>query len=121
MNVEEWAEKHRRRGHHPYPSPTAENPERWLCECPDAAGTAVWRILTPGQIRQKFAHMRGAAETREQQKRRVDRERMRPLGDLLDHLDGLLTNWEDGTELPYGVLPTVARNFAAQLRGAIHG
>ncbi|UUO00897.1 hypothetical protein [Mycobacterium sp. GA-1199] len=46
---------------------------------------------------------------------------MRPLGDLLDHLDGLLTNWEDGTELPYGVLPTVARNFAAQLRGAIHG
>ncbi|MGV0618403.1 hypothetical protein ABQE58_26310, partial [Mycolicibacterium elephantis] len=57
MNVEEWVQEHGRRGHHPYPSPTADNPERWLCECPDAAGTAVWRILTPRQVEQKFAHL----------------------------------------------------------------
>jgi hypothetical protein len=57
-SVEAWAERHRRDGHHPYPAPTAENPERWECKCdPDAAWTAVWRILTLAQIRQKFAHL----------------------------------------------------------------
>jgi hypothetical protein len=57
-SVEAWAERHRRDGHQPHPAPTAENPERWECKCdPDAAWTAVWRILTPAQVRQKFAHL----------------------------------------------------------------
>jgi len=51
--VEEWADRHRRAGHHPQPTPTNENPERWHCEC-----GGLWRILTPGQIRQKFAHLK---------------------------------------------------------------
>ena len=54
-----WIERHREMGHHPYPSPTTENPERWECRCdPDAKWTAVWRILTVEQIRQKFAHLK---------------------------------------------------------------
>ena len=53
-----WIAHHRDLGHHPYPNPTLENPERWECRCdPDAVWTAVWRILTPAQIRQKFAHL----------------------------------------------------------------
>jgi len=48
-----WIAQHRDLGHHPYPNPTSENPERWDCEC-----HALWRILTPEQIRQKFAHLR---------------------------------------------------------------
>jgi hypothetical protein len=57
-SVDAWAERHRRDGHHPHPAPTAENPEQWQCKCdPDALWTAVWRILTPEQIRQKFAHL----------------------------------------------------------------
>jgi hypothetical protein len=51
--VEEWAERHRRAGHHPQPTPTNENPERWDCDC-----GALWRILTAEQVRQKFAHLR---------------------------------------------------------------
>ncbi len=51
--VEEWAERHRRAGHHLQPAPTNENPERWDCEC-----GGLWRILTPEQIRQKFAHLK---------------------------------------------------------------
>ena len=31
--VEEWAERHSRAGHHPQPTQTNENPERWDCEC----------------------------------------------------------------------------------------
>jgi hypothetical protein len=55
----EWVATHRDQGHHPYPNPTPENPERWECKCdPDAGWVAVWRILTPEQIAQKFAHLR---------------------------------------------------------------
>jgi hypothetical protein len=58
-SVEAWADRHRRDGHHPHPAPTMENPEQWECECdPDAKGTAVWRILTSHQIRQKFSHLK---------------------------------------------------------------
>ena len=54
-----WIEQHRAMGHHPYPAPTIENPERWECKCdPDKPWTAVWRILTVDQIRQKFAHLK---------------------------------------------------------------
>jgi hypothetical protein len=53
-----WIDHHRALGHHPYPAPTSENPERWECKCdPDSAWTAVRRILTPRQIAQKFAHL----------------------------------------------------------------
>jgi len=56
--VEKWVAHHRGLGHHPHPAPTEENPERWECKCdPDAPWTAVWRILTPEQVRQKFAHL----------------------------------------------------------------
>jgi hypothetical protein len=56
--AEAWAQRHRDEGHHPYPAPTKENPERWECKCdPDAKWTAVWRMLTVDQIRQKFAHL----------------------------------------------------------------
>jgi hypothetical protein len=58
-SVEAWAQRHLSEGHQPYPNPTFENPERWDCKCdPDAVWTAVWRILTPKQIRQKFAHLK---------------------------------------------------------------
>ena len=58
-SVEAWADRHRRDGHHPHPAPTTENPEQWECKCdPDATWTAVWRILTIDQIRQKFAHLK---------------------------------------------------------------
>jgi hypothetical protein len=58
-SVEEWVAHHRGQGHNPLPAPTDENPEQWLCKCdPDATWTAVWRILTPEQVRQKFAHLR---------------------------------------------------------------
>lgn len=66
---ERWIASHRQQGHEPYAAPIPENPERWECKCdPDAVWTAVWRILTPGQVRQKFAHLRrkgrnGAAAT----------------------------------------------------------
>ena len=47
-------ERHRRVGHHPRPAPKRENPERWDCDhC-----NHIWRILTPEQVRQKFAHLR---------------------------------------------------------------
>jgi hypothetical protein len=63
--VEQWAERHRLVGHHPHPAPTNENPERWECKCdPDAPWTAVWRILTLEQTRQKFAHLGAAAKAR---------------------------------------------------------
>lgn len=55
--VEAWAQRHRDEGHHPYPAPTKKNPEQWECDCPDTPLIAVWRILTPEQIRQKFAHL----------------------------------------------------------------
>lgn len=56
---ERWIVSHSERGHEPYAAPTPENPERWECKCdPDAVWTAVWRILTPAQVRQKFAHLR---------------------------------------------------------------
>jgi hypothetical protein len=56
--VEEWVGHHRCQRHNPHPAPTNENPERWECKCdPDAVWTAVWRILTPEQIRKKFAHL----------------------------------------------------------------
>ncbi len=114
MNREEWVEGHLSAGHHPNPAPTQENPERWDCDCGN-----IWRILTPAQIERKFAHLNAAAADRQRRLRRVDRAKARPTGELLDHLEVLLANWEDGTELPYGALPTVARGFAAQLREAI--
>lgn len=53
-----WIAHHRDLGHHPHPAPTIQNPEQWECKCdPDAVWTAVWRILTPKQVRQKFAHL----------------------------------------------------------------
>jgi hypothetical protein len=56
---EQWIAHHREHGHEPYAAPTKENPERWECKCdPDAVWTAVWRILTMEQTRQKFAHLR---------------------------------------------------------------
>ena len=62
-SVEAWVERHRRDGHHLYPAPTAENPERWECKCdPDAPWTAVWRILTLEQIGRKFAHLARSAD-----------------------------------------------------------
>ena len=55
---ERWITAHREMGHHPHPAPTKENPEQWECKCdPDAVWTAIWRILTPKQVRQKFAHL----------------------------------------------------------------
>jgi hypothetical protein len=57
--VEAWAQRHRDQGHHPYPAPTPENPELWACECGH-----IWRILTPDQIRRKFAGMFSAARAR---------------------------------------------------------
>jgi hypothetical protein len=44
----------------PQPAPRADHrePEPWECKCdPEAVWTAVWRILTPEQVRQKFAHL----------------------------------------------------------------
>ncbi|SPM32354.1 Mycobacterium rhizamassiliense ORFan [Mycobacterium rhizamassiliense] len=56
---EQWIAHHREQGHEPDAAPTRENPERWECKCdPDAVWTAVWRILTPEQIRMKFAHLK---------------------------------------------------------------
>jgi hypothetical protein len=53
--TEIWAERHRLEGHHPYPAPTLENPERWECKCdPNASWIAVCRTLTAEQTRQKF-------------------------------------------------------------------
>ncbi len=69
-SVEAWAERHRLEGHHPYPAPTKENPEKWECKCdPDAPWVSVWRILTPDQIRQKFAHLGRAAKARREGRR----------------------------------------------------
>jgi hypothetical protein len=58
MSCEKWVAHHRCQGHNPHPAPTIENPERWECRCdPEAVWTAVWRIVTPEQVRQKFAHL----------------------------------------------------------------
>ena len=55
---ETWIAAHQALGHDPHPAPTRENPEMWECKCdPDAVWTAIWRILTPKQVRQKFAHL----------------------------------------------------------------
>ena len=62
--VEEWAERHRRAGHHPQPTPTNENPERWDCDC-----GGLWRILTVEQIRQKLAHLKPELREGEQARR----------------------------------------------------
>ena len=64
--VQAWVQRHRDEGHEPYPAPTDANPEKWECRCdPDRPNVvAVWRILTPDQIRQKFAHLGRAAKAR---------------------------------------------------------
>jgi hypothetical protein len=68
--TEIWAERHRLEGHHPYPAPTLENPERWECKCdPNASWIAVCRTLTFEQTRQKFAHLGRAAKTRREGRR----------------------------------------------------
>ena len=38
-------------------SPTAENPDLVRCDC-----GGIWRILTPEQIRKKFAHLGAIAK-----------------------------------------------------------
>ncbi len=49
--VQDWVEKHRALGHHPYPAPTTKNPEQWECKCDsDSKWTAVWRIMTAEQL-----------------------------------------------------------------------
>jgi hypothetical protein len=70
---QEWIDRHRDLGHDPYAAPTGENPERWECKCdPDAVWTAVWRILTPDQVRQKFAHLsKRPTPAREAQRREL--------------------------------------------------
>ena len=79
-SVEVWAERHRLEGHHPHPAPTKENPEQWECKCdPDAPWTAVWRILTAEQIRQKFAHLGAAKKKAEEQGRQEADRRLRAL------------------------------------------
>ena len=50
---EEWIAAPRKLGHHPHPAPTKENPEEWDCD----GCNGIWRILTPSQVRQKFAHL----------------------------------------------------------------
>ncbi len=63
--TEIWVERHRFVGHHPYPAPTPENPERWECKCdPNASWIAVCRTLTREQTRQKFAHLGAPAKVR---------------------------------------------------------
>ena len=64
--VEEWVQRHRDAGHHPYAAPTAENPERWDCDC-----GGLWRILTPEQVRQKFAHLKRELREGEQARRQA--------------------------------------------------
>jgi hypothetical protein len=97
-SVETWVERHRLEGHHPHPAPTDENPERWECKCePDAPWTAVWRILTPEQVRHKFAHLR--------------RTRSDGLSDgLKDYIEEIQAeqealdaarHWPDGPPLPF--------------------
>ena len=63
--VEEWAERHRRAGHHPQFAPTSENPDRWDCNC-----GGLWRILTLEQVRQKFAHSKRGLSEGEQARQR---------------------------------------------------
>ena len=52
-----WIARHRDLGHHPEHSPTAENPDLVRCDC-----GGIWRILTPEQIRKKFAHLGAIAK-----------------------------------------------------------
>jgi len=46
--------------------PDDENPERWDCDC-----GYLWRILTPEQIRQKFAHLKRELKEGEHARRRA--------------------------------------------------
>ncbi|MCW2729195.1 MAG: hypothetical protein JWR13_11 [Mycobacterium sp.] len=73
MSCEEWVAQHRCQGHNPHPAPTNENLERWECKCdPEAVWTAVWRILTPDQVRQKFTHLsKRPTPAREAQRREL--------------------------------------------------
>ena len=57
MKQAEWITRHRDLGHHPEHSPTAENPDLVRCDC-----GGIWRILTPEQIRKKFAHLGAIAK-----------------------------------------------------------
>jgi len=66
LPVEEWAERHRRGGHHPHPAPTKEKPERWDCDC-----GYLWRILTIERASQKFAHLKRGLQEAEQARRRA--------------------------------------------------
>ena len=73
MSRQEWVAHHRCQGHNPHPAPTIENPEPWECKCDlEAVWTAVWRILTPEQVRQKFAHLsKRPTPAREAQRREL--------------------------------------------------
>jgi hypothetical protein len=57
MKQAEWIAHHRDLGHHPEHSPTVENPDLVRCDC-----GGIWRILTPEQIRKKFAHLGAIAK-----------------------------------------------------------
>ena len=70
--VEEWVQRHRDAGHHPYAAPTAENPERWDCDC-----GGIWRILTQEQIRQKFAHLGAIAKKKRREAAEEEQRRLR--------------------------------------------
>jgi hypothetical protein len=78
MTPTEWIAAHRALGHHPHPAPTKENPEQWECKCdPDAVWTAVWRILTPRQVRQKFAHLGAIAKKKTPEAAEEEQRRLR--------------------------------------------
>jgi hypothetical protein len=65
MSCEEWVAHHRCQGDNPHPAPTNENPERWECKCdPEAVRTAVWRILTPEQVRAEVRTSEQASHSR---------------------------------------------------------
>jgi hypothetical protein len=60
---EGWIAKH----HRPVAAPTSENPEMWECDCPELPySKSIWRILTPEQIRQKFAHLKHRRQPHDQ-------------------------------------------------------
>jgi hypothetical protein len=77
---QQWIADHRQQGHEPYAAPTRENPERWECKCdPYAVSAAVWRILTPEQTMQKFAHLSKRPTPAREAQRRVLEEHVKEI------------------------------------------
>ncbi|MEB3021472.1 hypothetical protein [[Mycobacterium] crassicus] len=54
-----WIGRHRFRGHDPHPAPTAEDPERWDCDCGE-----VRHGHARGQISRRYAHLRAQGDRR---------------------------------------------------------